>query len=386
MTSRLVKHFIYTTLFYLAATTALGQQVSLSQKIKTDNPLKSRIDRIVQEYATAYLSSPNTFNLSVGIYDKGNTYEYNYAKDKDALPNGNTFYGIGSIAKTFTGWMLANAVVEQKVKLTDDIRKYFPVSYPNLVYEGHPIQVQHLANHTSGLPELSRPYSDAYLDSIVKLPPQGLKHFYNSYTADSLLADMHHFTVDTIPGTAYRYNGNAMMVLIALLQQVYHRPYPSLITTYLQHKYQMTNTRPALSKEEEKLLPAGHDDKGNILPLVVDEGFRGAPNMFSTPNDMLRYIKANLNTRDAVTTLSHQPTYTTADGMQLGLNWMMGKEDDGCRYIMHTGRDGFGFTALCFMYPEQQAGIVLFVNETTPQENLSALKENIRLALFKKKP
>nr|WP_199077712.1 serine hydrolase domain-containing protein [Pedobacter sp. ASV19] len=352
------------------------------QDIKTDNLLKTHLDSLVHEAATNYLQKPHTFDLAIGVYSTGTSHEYNYHKGSGPLPTGKTYYGIGSVAKTFAGWMLANALVEKKMKLNDDIRKYLPGKYPNLEYKGHPVHIADLASHTSAMPGLSKDYSDKFMESLTKSKPETLSHFFEEYTADSLFSDMHHFKLDTIPGTKYHYNGNAIMVLIAILQRVYHRPYPELISAYLKQHYNMLHTRTQLTKAEEREILQGHDETGKVPPLVIDKGFRAAPTMLSTPDDMLKFVKANLDKKDPVTSLSHQVTFTKPDGMQLGLNWMMGKEDNGFRYIMHTGRDGFGFTALCFMYPDQQAGIVIMVNDSTGEDSVSELKDVIVAKMF----
>ena len=173
------------------------------------------------------------------------------------------------------------------------------------------------------------------------------------------------------------------MVLIAILQRVYHRPYPELIRTYLQQHYGMAQTRTQLTETQVREMISGHDETGKVPPLVIDKGFRAAPTMLSTPDDMLKFVKANLDEKDPVTRLSHQVTFTTPQGMPLGLNWMMGKEDNGLPYIMHTGRDGFGFTALCYIYPGKQAGIVIMVNDSTGEGHVFELKDRIVAQLFK---
>jgi len=63
----------------------------------------------------------------------------------------------------------------------------------------------------------------------------------------------------------YHYNGNAVMVLIAILQRIYHRPYPELVTAYFQRNG-IDHTRPALTKTEAKGLLMRHDEKGNASP------------------------------------------------------------------------------------------------------------------------
>lgn len=361
---------------------ATGQQMDAPLVVRSNNPLKTPLDSIVQRAAEHYLQSPATFDLSVGVIKNGVQHQYTFHRGTGALTRNTTLFGLGSIAKTFAGIMLAQAVVEKKVQLTDDIRKYLPERYPNLQYEGHPVRLVDLANHTSALPAMSRVYDDRYIDSISKLEPAALKAFYRVYTVDSLFRDMHQFTLDTVPGTKYRYNGNAMMVLIAILQRVYHMPYSQLVTSFLKKKIGMADTKPRLTAEEEKQLLKGHDDNGKVLTFVPDDGFRAAPSMFSTPADMLRYAAANIRRSDAAIRLSHKITFTRPDGMSLGLSWMLGKEDNGLPFIMHTGRDGFGFTSLCYLYPDKEAAIVILVNDSSGEERVAALKNELVHHLF----
>ena len=359
-----------------------AQQVVPEQKNRSSNPLRTPLDSLIDRAATHYLQSPVTFDLSIGIIKNGVQHQYSYHRGGDTLFKNSSVFGLGSIAKTFAGIMLAQAVIDKKVILSDDIRKYLPGSYPNLQYQGHPVRMVDLANHTSALPAMSRDYDDHYLDSVTKLNNQAFRNFYRVYTVDSLFRDMHHFKLDTIPGTVYRYNGNAMMVLIAILQRVYHMPYDQLVTSFLKKQLGMTNTKPLLSAKEEQRLVAGHDDKGNVLPFVPDAGFRAAPSMFSTPADMLRYAAANLENKNAAIRLSHKITFVKPDGMSMGLSWMMGKEKNGMRYIMHTGRDGCGFTALCYLYPESKSAIIIMVNDSSGQDRVADLKKEILAGLL----
>lgn len=352
-----------------------AQQTDPQSAIKSNNPLKTPLDSLVQRSAERYMESPATFDLSIGIIRNGIPHQYNFHRGADTLSQPTTFFGLGSIAKTFVGILLAQAVIDKKVQLTDDIRKYLPGDYPDLQYQGHPVRLVDLANHTSALPAMSRDYDDKYLDSISKLKPEAFREFYRIYTADSLFRDMHRFTLDTVPGTKYRYNGNAMMVLIAILERVYHTPYNQLITSFLKKQIGMVNTKPQLTAKEEKQLLVGHDGNGKELPFIPDDGFRAAPSMFSTPADMLKYAAANLNKKNAAINLSHKITFTKPGGMSLGLSWMLDKEDNGLPFIMHTGRDGFGFTSLCYLYPDKETAIIILVNDSSGQERVADLKD-----------
>jgi CubicO group peptidase (beta-lactamase class C family) len=367
--------------FILTIQFCFGQ--TSQDSILSSNPLKTSLDSLVQRSAEHYLQSPITVDLSIGIITGDLAQQYHFHRGTGNLSPTNTIFGLGSIAKTFVGIMLAQAVIEKKVNLDDDIRKYLPVEYPNLQYKGHPVRLVDLANHTSALPSMSRNYDDKYLDSITRLSHKAFREFYRVYTADSLFRDMHKFVLDTVPGTKFRYNGNAMMVLIALLERVYHKPYNDLITSYLKDQLGMKDTKPQLSAKDERQLIAGHDEHGKALPFIPDYGYRAAPSMFSTIGDMLKYASANLNNNHAAIALSHKTTFTRPDGMHMGLGWMMDKEENGLSYLMHTGRDGCGFTALCYLYPEKNTAIIILANDSSGQDRLAELKDTLLTNMLK---
>src|SRR5690606_5515523 len=137
------------------------------------------------------------------------------------LATANTFYGLGSIDKTFATTLLAQAVKEKRIKLNDDIRKYLPTGYSNLEYKGTPIRFVNLANHTSGLPNAIKKYSAQIQDSLRKLTLADQVNFYSLYSADGLLADLGSVKLDTVPGTIHRYNNNDIKVLILLIERIY---------------------------------------------------------------------------------------------------------------------------------------------------------------------
>jgi len=361
--------------FILTIQFCFGQ--TYQDSILSTNPLKTSLDSLVQRSAVHYLQSPITVDLSIGIITGDLAQQYHFHRGAGNLSRTNNIFGLGSIAKTFVGIMLAQAVIEKKVNLDDDIRKYLPGDYPNLQYKGYPVRLVDLANHTSALPPMSRDYDDKYLDSITKLPPKAFREFYRIYTADSLFRDMHKFVLDTVPGTKFRYNGNAMMLLIALLERVYHKPYKDLIASFLSNQIGMRDTKPQLSAKDEQRLIAGHDEHGKVLPFIPDYGYRAAPSMFSTLGDMLKYASANLKNKNAAIALSHKTTFTRPDGMHMGLGWMMDKEENGLSYLMHTGHDGCGFTALCYLYPEKKTAIIILVNDSSGQDRLAELKDTL---------
>jgi CubicO group peptidase (beta-lactamase class C family) len=114
------------------------------------------LDSLLNSFGTSFTSQPSHNGLSIGVYADGKTYYFNYGTVKRGTPitpTDSTIYELGSVTKTFTAYLLAQAVTEGKLRLQDDVRKYLDGTYPNLAYYGHPITIENLANHTAGLPK-----------------------------------------------------------------------------------------------------------------------------------------------------------------------------------------------------------------------------------------
>ncbi|MBS1738448.1 MAG: beta-lactamase family protein [Bacteroidetes bacterium] len=356
----------------------------VNKPVLTDNKMKTFIDTAVNKAATIYLQDSNTNGISIGIYFKGIKYTYNYGEVKRGshiLPTADNFYNLGSVAKPFISTMLAEAVIEKKAKLTDDIRKYLPSEYPNLEYQGHPIRLIDLANHTSSLPKEFHTFSPSVLESLGKLDLAGQINYFNSYNQDSLLTDLHKIKPDTIPGIKYNYNGNATMLLMLLVERIYHQPYEKVVTQFLRSHFKMNDTKSILSVAEMKRIVQGYNDENEPQHYTNYTGFTGGPSMNSTINDMLKFLEANILEKDKAIKLTHQLTWGDKNGFALGLNWMMDTNKNGERFIFHDGHTGIGFNTHCIFYPKQKSGFIIIVNDIIDQDKVSELEKAIKADL-----
>jgi len=368
---------------------------SQTEKLLTDNPLRDKLDRIVQGAAIDYMANPGTVGLSIAIYKDGRRLMYNYGestKGTGRLINSNQLFNLGSVAKTFIGIMLAQAIIDKRANLQDDIRKYLPGKYPNLQYEGRPVRLIDIANHTSGLPKSSRNFPAKVMDSIknISLPKQ--LDFFAKFNQDTLMKDMHKFKLDTLPGTKYEYNGNAMTILILLLERIYHQPYELLVTNYLKNHLGLYDTRTKIPVNQLNRFIQGYKDAlrpvqwYNLTSNKTNEintnlFYPGGPSMNSTMADMLKYLIANVEETDPAIRLSHKETYHQTDSTGVGLSWMIG-DSDGKRFVYHSGKTGIGFSTLCVAYPEEKVGIMILVNDNLSQDNISILSDKIKIALM----
>jgi len=349
---------------------------------RTDNPRKTALDAAVHQAASLYMQHPEAAGLSIGVYQQGKQYFYNYGeveKGTGKLPTSTTYYDLGSVAKTFVGTLLAQAVLDKKVKLTDDVRRYLPGEFPNLEVEGQPIRLVDLANHTSGIHGPSRGYNAATKQKLGSLNFADKIAYYNKYTADSLLLDLHSCKLATKPGTAYRYSGVGMLVLQYALERAYQQPYEQLVTKYVQTHFGMFDAKRVLSAAELKRFAMGYE---NQQPQAHPNytGYWGGPTLCSTAADLVKYAKANLAELDPAVRLAHQPTSSAAPSYALGLTWRLDTDTDGLRRIHHSGHSP-GFNTWFVLYPELNLGLVVLANETTSQERLAELGELIKQGL-----
>jgi len=338
---------------------------------------KNRLDAIVNKYANVYMSDSNVVGLSVGIIQHGKKYFYNYGtikKGVNELPTNKTIYAMGSIAKTFVGILLAQAVKENKVQLTDDIRKYLKGNYPNLQFNNYPITLVHLANHTARLPE-----------SLCKFPNnwqsmnQEEKYvFKQRYNREEFYKDLHSVKLDTLPGYKYSYSGSGMTLLKLILENVYQKPFQELINQYFNKPLNLATTKELLNTTEWESYAFGKQDEAIVTHTKSIEDMTTGPGLCSTTDDMVKYIQANIIEINKTIKLSHQKTFEDNNNT-MALAWRLDEQNNT---IYHLGT-GWGCNSICKFSPKYKTGIIIFVNETMNKKNMTTMANDIQEELYK---
>lgn len=318
--------------------------------VKNNNPLTTTFDRSVDSLVREYFRNPHAVGISIGLIKDGKAYSYQYGevrRGSGQLPNSLTDYEIASITKTFTATLLARAVLAGKVALSDDIRRYLSGEFPNLSYANRPITLQDLANHTARLPTLpstvgeqpgaNRHNPEAAMDSLA---------FYQALRAVKL---------DTLPGYKFEYSNWGIALLGHILEKVYHRSYAQLVQEFIAKPLAMTSTHYHLVGEDKSHMAQPYSENGNSI-MFQDGGLFGpAGDMHTNLADMMRYLQAQIEEKDAAIRLTHQPTRNNT-----GLGW--GTRTNGqLRDIQHNG-SALGFRSHISAFPELKSGCVLLAN------------------------
>jgi CubicO group peptidase (beta-lactamase class C family) len=348
---------------------------------------KRDVDAVVERAARKFMSDAHAVGLSVGILQDGRTYTYNYgevAKGGRRLPTPHTIYEIASITKTFTGILLAQAVVEKRVRLDDDIRQYLDGDYPNLEFEGRPVRLVHLINHTSQLPFVLPDRPELFKNPNPFELPKILTEIERNYTRADFYRDLRAVKLEKAPGSDFKYSNSAAQLLGFILERIYRMPYERLVWKKIASPLGMRETRISLSAAERRRLAQGHYEDGSpALPGTPQTQAAGA--LRSSVSDLLKYVAFHLDEKNEVIQLSHRTTWGDIKYYASGLNWQMKMTAGGHRRIWQSG-GSFGFSSHCVVFPELGLGIVLLSNESdrNSQDRLNTLANEILEGLGEK--
>jgi CubicO group peptidase (beta-lactamase class C family) len=341
------------------------------------------VDAIVARRAVDFFkSAPQGVGLSIGVLKDGKAYTYNYGtieKGKKNLTSADTLYQIASITKTFTGTLLAQAVIEKKVKFDDDVRKYLDGDYPNLEFQGHFIQLGQLVNHNSGLP-FNLPDIPENRPPFTAPVSPATREMLNHYSRKDFLADLHKVELKTVPGEKFSYSNTAAVLLSIVLEYIYGMPYEEILKQKIAIPLGMADTAISLTKSQQGRLAKGYDENGAIVP-DPPEILLGAGALKSTVADLLKYASWELAEEDPEVKLSHEPRFILTGNFSVGLNWQM-LHSGSYRRVWQEGNLP-GFVSMCMTFPELHMAIVFLANEDDPASShaLSVMAEQIAKSL-----
>jgi CubicO group peptidase (beta-lactamase class C family) len=212
--------------FVATASSARGQASARNPKV----------DRVFAEW-----DKPDSPGCAVGVVQNGRfIYQRGYGManlDYD-IPNApGMVYYVGSVSKQFTAASIALLVLDGRISLDDDIRKYFP-EMPDY---GSTITINHLLHHTSGI-------RDVY--GIMAIGGLRMEDVYSDSEAVALIARQ--TALNFKPGDAYLYSNSGYFLLAQLVRRVTGKSLREFADERIFQPLRMTHTH-------------FHDDPGHIM-------------------------------------------------------------------------------------------------------------------------
>ena len=330
----------------------------------TNDILRFDTKGYIKKTATELLKNSGISSVSLGVYSNGNEFSEHFGeldKGKDNLPDDTTIYEIASVTKTMTGFLAAKAVLDKKISLEDDIRKYLEGEYPNLSYQDHPIRIKHLLTHSSGLPAELVGLEEFFKNGDMS----GALSFVRNYKKDRFFKDLRNVKIRAIPGTKYLYSSNGTNLLGYILERVYKKSYSEILQKHIFKKAGMKSTKLKLTNNDLKRLSNGHDGQGNLTPrqprfLLGADGF-----VKSTVPDLIKYMRFQLDHDNAIAIESRRKINRNTAPM--GYFWQI--ENDGDKVFFKHAGTAIGTTNWLIICPEYDTGISIIVSSRFQNSN-----------------
>ena len=307
--------------------------------------------------------------IVVGVITPNGTQVSAYGNISKANPtpvDGNTVFDIASVSKTFVATVLADLVNEGVVKLSDPLEMYLPSNVTVPSYNGNKITLGDLATHSSGLP----------------YQPSGWivnKH----YTTPQVYEFLSNSTLEDEPGTVAKYSNLGMGMVghalslkmgVTLEQLIEDRIFKVLGMN--SSGIAMNVTGISIPENIKPILAVGHMAGNESELMFLPEAVQGAGAIYSTVNDLLKYVSANIGLIDTKINPAMEEThsirlpfyelqvpFTDPSGNESipyayeGLSWFS-TTDLGTQVVWHNGGIN-GYSSFVGFNPSKQIGLVI---------------------------
>lgn len=330
---------------------------AFAQKTVTEKQIFAAMDA----QAEMFLNNSKANSLSIGIVKDGKTYTRHYGeidKGKANKATNATLFEVASVTKLFTGTLVAKAVLDGKISLDDDIRKYMTGSYPNLQFNGTPVTIKDLVSLKSGfdkdLPdrsEVMKVRNDSTAFKVEKLE--------KAYTKEQFFIDLKSVKVETLPGTVYNYNNGTLQLTAHILENIYGKSYESLLKENILIPLKLNKTKLHIGHKET--IANGYDGNGVLMPFLPYSLWGAQGYLKSTLTDLTTFLKFELDKKNPLVQESQRDLLNNKN------YWNAYFWDEVT--VNHNGRNArkhggaFGTQNLFWVFPDYNIGISVITNQ-----------------------
>jgi serine-type D-Ala-D-Ala carboxypeptidase/endopeptidase len=285
---------------------------------------------------------------------------------RDGAPDGETVFEIGDMTQVFTGLLLARLAEQNVVHLDQPVLSLLPDTVSVPMFEGRPIELQHLATWSSGLPRLAQhpisPLLDAFPPFSRAAPFRSKKWLYDLLSS----LDIAH-----APGTHMDGSDLGMGLLGHALERACKSDYETVLEREICGPLGLRNTRVQLTQAMRD-----HLAEGMRMGWGSYRGWRvaspahrwpvraipGANGLCSTTDDLLTLLRAHLAGFPMATALaeSRRMRSHVTGGPDVGLGWFI-EETPGGNLVWQHGAAGASRGYMAFL-DGSGVGVVVLAN------------------------
>jgi D-alanyl-D-alanine-carboxypeptidase/D-alanyl-D-alanine-endopeptidase len=296
------------------------------------------------------------------------------------VPDANSVVRLCSLTKIFTSDVLSKLVADGTLKLGDPLQRFAP-RHAVVPIRERAITLEDLATHTAGLPR------------EIGTGPRGTPHFtYPDYKTRWRWLPQQH--LNTMPGTAALYSNVGYDLLADALEAAAHKPYARLLAERSLNPLAMGETTFYPNASQCARLLKSYGDEG---PCTVTESTDGSSGLYSTSNDMAKWLKYLLGAGEkrfpaqeaaaqgvyllpgdlkSVKGLDHAGTPTG-----IGLGWMHLLAADDPRHLVEKTGGGAGYSTYIAINHARHAAVFLAATDGSSPEYFNHFKAANNLLL-----
>jgi len=316
------------------------------------NNLEARINALFQEFSS---KTPGVMVSIVKknriIYSKG----LGSAQLEYGIPiNEKTVFHIASDSKRFTA--LAILLLEKRglLKLSNDIRQYFP-KLPNF---GHTITIKNLLQHTSGL-----------RDQWQLLGMAGMR-MEDVITQEHILSVLFkQRALNFKPGEEFTYCNTGYTLLAEIVAKVSGQSFEDFTQQHIFRPLGMRHTH--FHSNHKQIIPNraysyNQISKGRFEKEILNFSNVGATSLFTTAEDLQKWLidvmsdHPKVAHKQLLATMQTKATLPGGDPLIYGMGEMTFRYK-GLKLIGHGGNDA-GFNSFVGYFPDQEIGVIALSN------------------------
>ena len=341
------------------------------QAQRSEVPPKTLVVQRVDSLVRARLADPRgPASIAVAIVRRGDTLVDNAWGTADVTTNRpatpSTVYRIASVSKQFTAALVLKLVDRGRLALTDTLGRFLTGLRP----EWRPITIEQLLNHTSGL------HRDYNTEMRRRLPTQPV---------DTLIAWAARDTTLSAPGTRWAYSNTGYMLLGALIEKLYRKPYRDVLRDEIARPLGLASLGWCTSPRFRRQLTRGHERSAEgtlqLAPDVNTDIALGPGSICSTAGDLARWNAALHGGR--VLSPASYTAMTTPHGPAAREYYGFGIRRRPTPYGPALEHDGgtIGGASENVWLPAESLSVTVFFNSTAGPATSPILSQLVRVAL-----
>ena len=324
------------------------------EPVPISDETKKQYNTLLQHYFDSTLLHPS-LGFSGGILvAKGGTILYEKYQGFEDYPNRkkpitpNSSLHIASSTKPFTAVAILTLIQSKKLSLTDTLTQFFPT----LPYPG--ITILDLLTHRSGLPN--------YLYFMETAGWNKQQWVTNQDVLNTLIAKRP--AAQATPNKQFEYCNTNYVLLALLIEKLSGQSYPDYMKEHFFDRLSMHNTFVFQPGEETRSTPS-YQPNGSIWSLDFLDRTYGDKNIYSTPQDLLKWDQALYTDQLVDTTFLNQAfkgySFERPGTHNYGLGFRLEFLSNGKKIQYHFGR-WHGNNAVFTRLVDEQVVIIILGN------------------------